>query len=114
MPKGPQTEERAERQARDQEIRLAAQARENIEMHKAADAHLDVAAAALRNALRSLQNVRVARRTAEGQVLKRKLRAVEQAAAALKPIGRDAGRVRATGPDYSDPDLSMGGPGVNG
>jgi hypothetical protein len=125
MPQGPQTKKRAER---DEVLRKAAQERENAEMEKAAEAHLNVAGAAIARAMRALQTIRVARRSAEGLAHKRRLRAVEDASAALRRLGKGgAGRARATGPDYSDPDLnpdysvtepipdpSITGPGVNG
>ena len=91
MPQGPQTtpkERRQVRRKRDDQIRKEAQERENVEMFGAADAHLAEAGAAIRRAARSLENVRVDRRTNEGQALKRKLRALEEASGALRRVTR--------------------------
>jgi hypothetical protein len=119
MPQGPQTHH--ERRKREDQIRSQAQERENVAMSEAADAHLSAAGAAIRMAARSLENVRVDRRTDEGQALKRKLRALEEASGALRRVARFSDANRSAGTNYNDPDLafvdpdlSIRGPGVNG
>jgi len=90
-------------------------------MSEAAEAHLAAAGASIRKAARSLENVRVDRRSGEGLALKRKLRALEEAAGALRRVARFSDASRTAGTNYNDPDLafvdpdlSIRGPGVNG
>jgi len=79
-------------------------------MSKAADAHLSAAGMEIRKAARALENVRADRRTADGQALKRKLRALQEASAALRRVSRFGDATQRGGTDYADPDLTSNDP----